>query len=385
MTSGCLALFFLPFLAIGLVSFWLMGMRPWLNLVAARSWEQVPCTVLESHVDESSDSDGTTYKVVVFFSYRHGGQDYRSNRYNFLDFYSGGYDRKAETVASYPPGKRTFCYVDPENPAEAVLVRDFSGGYLIGLIPLIFVAVGGGGLIFALGGGGRPRQADPVAGSPFGIEALPADPMAPRELRATLSPGKALIALIFVSLFWNGIVSIFVWQVYEGWRYGDGDGCATAFMVPFVLVGLGLVFFTLRQVLVLFNPRPRLTLTPGTLAPGESIWLQWRLAGGTGGVRRLQILLEGIEEAKYRRGTDIVTDKNTFASIPIVDTTDEFAMGSGSTPFSVPADAAPSFSAEHNRISWTIRTRLELANWPDSEEEFEVLVVPGVTRLRGKP
>ncbi len=386
MGIGCMALFFLSFVAIGLALFWMMGLRSWLQLYDARSWEQVPCTVLESHVDEIADSDGgSTYKPVVFFAYRHGGQDYRSNRYNFQDFYSSGYEAKAEVVARYPPGKRTVCYVNPDKPFEAVLIRDFSAGYLVGLVPLIFVAAGLGGLLFFLKTevkGRRPSR--PREPAPIPAAAAQADPLAPRELRSSMSPGKAFFGLLFITLFWNGIVSVFIWQMYKGWKEGSPDGCLTLFLVPFELIGLLLVYGTLRQILVLFNPRPRLTLNPGTLAPGESIWLQWRLAGGTGGVRRLEILLEGVEEAQYRRGTDNVTDRETFASIPIVDTTDDYSMGSGSTAFSVPPDAVPSFTAGHNKILWKIKTRLEIANWPDSEEEFEVAVVPGVTRLRVK-
>ena len=42
----------------------------------------------------------------------------------------------------------------------------------------------------------------------------------------------------------------------------------------------------------------------------------------------------------------------------------------------VPADTMPSFTADNNRIVWTIKAQLEIAHWPDSEEEFEILVRP---------
>ena len=47
-----------------------------------------------------------------------------------------------------------------------------------------------------------------------------------------------------------------------------------------------------------------------------------------------------------------------------------------STSFALPADTMPSFTAENNKIIWTIKATLEISGWPDSEEEFEILVAP---------
>jgi hypothetical protein len=379
--TGCLALFFSIFLIVGGIAFFFTFVRPMARFFAARSWQETTCTVLESRVAESSDSDGTTYRPEIVYTYSSGGRAYQSNRYDFPGLWSSGRSGKEEIVARYPPGARVSCWINPADPEQAVLSREFGAAYLLGLIPVVFLLVGAGGLVWAVRAGRRAREAamSPVtagSASPFGVEPPAGAGLGPLELRSALSPMGKLLGLGFAALFWNGIVSVFLWQVVATWRSGQPNGCLTAFLIPFVLVGLGLIFGVFRQFLVLFNPRCSLTLSPGVLAPGEGTYLQWRLEGSSSRVRRLRITLEGREEARYRRGTDTYTDRETFASVTVVDSTQPFEIANGSTGFSVPAGTMPSFSAEHNKIVWSLKVQCEIPNWPDSEEEYEVLVRP---------
>jgi uncharacterized protein DUF3592 len=378
---GCMVLFFLVFFVAGAAVLWFLTLRPVSRVVAAQMWPAVPCLVVESHVDESSDSDGTTYKAVIHTSYTYEGRQYTSNRYDFVDVYSSGYDGKKAVVDQYPAGAQTTCYVNPADPSEAVLKRGFSARYLVGLVGLIFLLPGLIGMIWVVSAG-RKRKAPSLlvdAASPFGVtdpqgEASAAGPV---ELRPQAGPVGKLFGMIFVSLFWNGIVWTIGWFAILGQPEKRPEGCAIAFLSIFALIGLLLIYGTFRQLLILFNPRPKLTLSPGSPSIGGTTYLQWRLSGGTGGVQHLKITLEGREEAQYRRGTNTATDKEIFAVIPLVDATDSYQMASGSTSFVVPADTMPSFRSDHNKIVWTIKAQLEIANWPDSDEEFEVLVRPG--------
>lgn len=382
MSPGCLVVFFALFLAVGGALSYLFLWKPWSGWLAARSWQPTPCTVVSSQVGESSDSDGTTYKVDITFTYAAGGGEYRSSRYDFVGAYSSGYDGKAAVVARHPPGTETTCWVDPVHPAEAVLSRDFSLIYLIGLFPLIFVAVGAGGIWWAVrqvwisrsqaittGATGGPRS------FPFGVD-LPENPTQPRVLKPQASPLGKLGALIFLALFWNGIVSVFVYLAYQGWQSGEPDGCLTAFLVPFVLVGAGLIFAVFRQFLVLFNPRLELTLGPAVLAPGQSALLQWTMTGKAERVQRLKIVLEGREEATYRQGTDTKTDREVFARIPITETHHASLIAQGSARVDIPENTMPSFSADRNKVIWTLKAACEIPGWPDSDDEYEVVIAP---------
>lgn len=69
MSPGCLVLFFGVFLAAGCIASYFLLWKPWSAWFAARSWRETPCTVESSRVAESSDSDGTTYKVEISYVY----------------------------------------------------------------------------------------------------------------------------------------------------------------------------------------------------------------------------------------------------------------------------------------------------------------------------
>ena len=381
MPSGCMVLFFLVFAVVGGGILWFLLVRPMTKVIAAQSWPPVPCTVVESRVDESSGDDGSTYKVLVHAAFVYDGSEHKAP-YDFSgSVYSGGYDDKAEIVARYPVGSRTTCYVNPDNPAESVISRQLSGSYFFGLFGLLFFLPGVLGMFWVLSGGlksggsaaARTVKLDP--GAPFGVVNPQGDDAhGAIELKPRATPLGKLIGLIFASLIWNGITWTIAW--FAVIRSEEREGCVVAFLALFALIGLLLIYGMLRQFLVLFNPRPRLTLSPGSLKLGEMAYLQWRLTGATGGVRRLQVTLEGKEEVRYRRGTDTHTETKPFATIPIVDSTDSYQMLSGSTSFAVPSDTLPTFASENNKVIWTIKAQLEIANWPDSDEEFEILVQP---------
>jgi hypothetical protein len=380
--KGCLVFFFLIFFLAGAAGSYFALWRPLSKLFASRSWTETQCDVLSSQVAEVSSSDGSTYKVDIRYSWTAGGSTHVGSRYDFMGGSSSGREGKQRIVDQYPPGSRVTCWVDPNDPDEAVLSRGLSPIYLLGLLPLLFLGIGFGGLVWTLRPSRGGSGAIPGAGageSPFGVP-LPMAGGGPAELKPSATPLGMFLGLIFVALFWNGIVSVFVWQMVAGWRRGQPDGCLTAFLIPFILVGLALVFGVARQLLVLFNPRLSITLTPGVLVPGQTAFVQWRLGSGGRGVSRVLITLEGREEARYRRGTSTYTDRETFLTLPVVDCAQSYEISNGgSGTFTLPAGAVPSFRATHNKIVWTLKARCELPRWPDTEEEYEVVVQPGGT------
>jgi hypothetical protein len=216
------------------------------------------------------------------------------------------------------------------------------------------------------GGGGRtysPRRTLQNDGSPVALT--------PRQ-----SPGLKLLGVTFAALFWNGIVSIFLHKVVTGWNKGHGDACLTAFMVPFVGIGLALVVAAGHTLLALFNPRPVLVLGGGGLALGESTDLRWSFTGRAERVHQLVIRLEGREEATYRQGTDTRTDKNTFFSLDLVDTTDPGEISDGKARVDVPADSMHSFTAANNKIVWVLSVHGHVRGWADVKDEYLLAVAP---------
>jgi hypothetical protein len=370
--------FFSIFLMVGLGATYAILVRPALKLAQAGSWRETPCTIVSSNVGSHRGSEGgTTFSVNIVFRYEVNGKTFTGDRYDFMGGSSSGYDGKAQIVSRFPPGVGATCYVNPQDPTDAVLDRRFHPFYLIGLFPMLFVVIGVAGILWSLKKLRHPEIG--AAGAPGG-PGLISEPLAfdsgPAELRPQASPTGKLLGVILIATFWNGIVSVFVWQMVEGWRHGHPDGCLTVFMIPFVLVGLILVGAIGYQFLALFNPRVHLTLSRRAIPLGGTADIEWRLTGSVSRLQRLTVALEGREEATYRRGTSTSTDKSVFLSTPLADVPAGAVMAQGRTSFRVPEGSVPSFASANNKIIWTLKVAWEIKNWPDVAEEYTIAVLP---------
>ncbi len=361
------------FVLIGVALLYFFFIRPVMRMVDARNWQEVECRIISSRVQSHESDDGTTYSVDVLYEYEYSGQIYRSNRYHFFSGSSSGYASKRKAVQRYPRGSTRTCFVDPDRPMQSVLDREISGELWFGLIPLAFVLFGGVGVIAGW------RQLRKERGdhrlSQMGSGPTERGPDRPIVLKPAASPFAKLFGIILMALFWNGIVSIFVWQAIKGFQRGRPDWFLTIFMVPFVLVGLLLIFGIFYQFLSMFNPRIELTLNRG-LQLGSTAEVSWLARGRVSALQNLKFTLEGKEEVHYRRGTSNYVDKETFATIPIRELTSTIDMRAGSASLEIPAIQMHSFDAPNNKVLWIIRAKGGIAFWPDVNEEFSVNVAP---------
>jgi hypothetical protein len=103
---------------------WLSGI-PIANCWRARDWLAVPCRIVDSRVTAEEihgEHPVTLYRADVLFAYRLGETEYRSNDHAFTDlatpYYAAG---KRAIVREFPAGAASMCYVNPADPAQAVL------------------------------------------------------------------------------------------------------------------------------------------------------------------------------------------------------------------------------------------------------------------------
>jgi len=148
------------------------------------------------------------------------------------------------------------------------------------------------------------------------------------------------------------------------------------FLIPFMLVGIGLVGLAIYQALQLSNPRPNVTVNKSVVALGDELRVDWSVTGRLAKLTRFSITLEGREEATYTRGTDRTTDTSVFATITLANQSPPNIAAAGSAKVTIPADSMHSFDATHNKIVWVVRVRGEVRNWPDSDDEFPLAVAP---------
>lgn len=388
-SPGCAAGFFAVFLLAGL-GFMLIFAIPGYRTIRAQAWSRVDCEVLSSGVQSHAGSDSTTYSIEVTYRYAVDGVEYTGDRYEFMGGSSSGYDGKKKKVDAMPPGAIVPCYVDPGDPSQSVMYRGFNWVYLFALMPLAFIVIGAGGIYFSLTAGSRklgplgaPRSQ--AAKDRFAEAATYSEPepfpqpvgSGPIELEEQLSPMGKLGCLIFVALFWNGIVSVFVWQIWSEWRAGNGiEGCLAIFLIPFVLIGLVMLLGIPYQILALANPRPKLTLSRPAIALGESAQLSWSFKGSAGRLRDLRIWIEGVESATYRRGTSSHTSTETFAKLEVVRREQGMPLDTGSASIRLPIDTMHTFEGGRNKIQWKLKLHGSIVWWPDVITEFPLTVLP---------
>ncbi|HSN55897.1 MAG TPA: DUF3592 domain-containing protein [Candidatus Sulfomarinibacteraceae bacterium] len=360
----------LLFAAVGGVLTVILLVIPAVRLVLALGWDEVPATVVASTVRSWSTDDGTSTEADVVYEYSAGGRSWRSNRRSFFPLAASGAEGDRALVERHPPGSSTTCFVDPGRPGRSVLDRSFRPEYLIGLFPLLFLGAGLGLTAHAL----RARR--PAVPEPALEPNRRPEDTAERTLEPAAGPVAKIVAMILIAAFWNGIVGVFVWQLVLSFRRGHPDWFLAVFLIPFVLVGLGLILGIVSTTLAAFNPRPRLTIAPGSPHLGERLRVDWSFSGRTNRIRRLTIALEGHEKATYRRGTDTHTDRDVFAVFELVDTAFDVEIGHGTASVTLPEDTMHSFSSDNNAVVWSLVVHGEIDRWPDVSESYEVEVRP---------
>jgi len=360
----------LIFSVVGGSLFLFLFALPAINQLRSTGWIEVPCTVIDSTVRSWSTEDGTSYRPDVLYEYEAGGRIWRSNRVDFFSALSSGYDNARDVVARHSADSSGTCWVDPYNAGRSVLERRLRPIHLLGLLPLIFLIAGAALSRWAWKQLRTKRTPEePIAEETAVVEG-------PLVLEPQVSPLGKVFGALFFAVFWNGIVSVFVFQAWKGWASGHPDWFLTLFLVPFVLVGLVAIGAVGYFALSLANPRPRLTLEKATVRLGEELRLGWLFTGRASRIRHLRIVLEGREEATYQRGTDTHTDREVFATHILIDTGSDWEIPRGTATVVIPADTMHSFTAANNKIVWEIKVESEIDRWPDVAQNFPITIRP---------
>lgn len=398
------------------------------NVLKVQSWTETPCEILTASMDESDGDDGTSYRADFTFEYKVDGAKFVGDRDRVIKFFGG---RKAakHQLASLPVGTEAVCNVNPEDPADAVLDASFPGWFLgiLSVFGLIFGGVGsavayasyrtlradkqkqaemlgGAGSVSTLAGADDYFQTDVIdrdddperratttmaAGSlanvrgrggptvhPADVEDRTAD--VPQRLKAQSSRLGTLVAVTLIALFWNGIVSVFLWGVISDGPGGLMTWGVGLFLVPFVLIGLVLIAGVVHSFISLFNPKISVALSSGAVARNGDIDIAWEVSGGIRSIDRLRISVVGTEWARYRRGTDTIVDESTFEIVPVVSTdqAEEISFGSGTV--TIPAETMHTMEQTNNKINWAVVVSGSIAWWPNVTGNYPFRVTPHV-------
>jgi len=245
-SAGCLALFALPFAAVGVGASYFALDDVWTWARMSR-WEGVPAQLASLDLAERSSDGTTTYRVRASYRYAYAGRDYTSDRVAI--------DRMADNIGSFQRdlfaslqsaqrrGGRVTAWVDPADPSHATLNRDLRG-LLLAVQAVFALAFGGVGCALLIGGrsgakklaAARELQARHPS-EPWRWRADWADGTIPSSSRATAYAAAAFAAL------WNVIAIPTGFFVSP--EIGKGNYAALAGLL-FPLAGAGLVFWAAR-------------------------------------------------------------------------------------------------------------------------------------------
>ncbi|MCP3965886.1 MAG: DUF3592 domain-containing protein [Lentisphaerae bacterium] len=138
------SLFFFVFFVAGLSFIFFMGKTLYESAVCL-TWSKTPCVIVTSKVTAPASSK-EKYGLAVEYQYCFSKKIYTSNQVS-KSSKQVSYKKAVKFSQNYYPGAKTHCYVDPNNPKDAVLIKRVDWLLLpFMLIPLIFVLVGLGGI-----------------------------------------------------------------------------------------------------------------------------------------------------------------------------------------------------------------------------------------------
>jgi len=396
------ALFFAFFFATGAAALFFL-----LQLLVIPEWRvnhdfvEHTCVVLKERIAENASDDGTTYRPEFLVRYDFDGASYVAWAYDITQAYSSGRAGKQTILDRFEVDHEYPCWYDPNDPRRVVLVRGYTWWlWVLLLLPLAFIGIGGGGIVYTLLHWGKSTEHRAATNQLARLELFEETalgksyPHVPFDENQTNSPGTRLkyrlpvnlsqgwrlFASAGLCLFWNGIVSIFVVAAIRGHARGEPNWPLTIFILPFVAIGVGIIFYFVRELLVSTGVGPiHVEISDHPLWPGKQYQVLLSLSGRLT-IKSLAMSLVCEEQATYRQGTDTRTDRRqVFERQLLVQENFEILPGApyeGQCALEVPPNSMHSFKADHNEVQWKLVVQGVAAKWPNFNRSFSVVVYP---------
>jgi hypothetical protein len=363
--SGCLALFALPFAAVGV---FMAGLVLWsaLDHLAMRSWRETPCTILSAELETNpGDDGGSTHRVTARYRYVVDEKPYENSRVglhtgadNIGSFHQDAYRQLKHHQETGEPFRG---WVNPRDPADAILYRDARWEMLAfqSIFGAVFGGVGFGLLAWAL------ISRRKTAARKQAVAAHPGEPWLWNAEwaagRITCSGKTLMFFLAGFALFWN-LMSAPLLFILPGEIFEKGNTAAWFGMV-FPAVGLGLIVAAAWAVLrwrkygesifqmasvpgVLGGSLAGVIRTSKPIEPDEGFRLVLRCiqqrTSGSGKNRSTTETTLWQDEQVVRRGLESPGAESS--AVPVL--------------FAVPYDQPPSSAEEENpKIIWRLEAR----------------------------
>ncbi len=218
------------------------------------------------------------------------------------------------------------------------------------------------------------------------VKTEPGQQLAVRLRPGDASPALAGGCLLGMAIFWCSITGIVGGAFFVSFLNGEQSGWLMLFFVPFVLIGLGLLFAALRQIVLGVRvPLAVVELEREPLCPGDAVRLRVAQAGGFS-LNSYTVDLECIEHVSYTQGTDTRHEERVVLTERVLEAgaREVSAMRplDEQLTLRIPIGAPVSFHAAHNDLIWRISVAGDIQFWPNPKWHFPFRVVPPNVRGR---
>lgn len=291
----------------------------------------------------------------------------------------------------------------PEGIISGEASSSLLGFWIVVILGLAMLTIGGGGLAFRLGDIGASDERRSVMAS-RAVKAAPirpfepewgAFPSVPVGRGYTESPGvyqayrlasegspqvRSVAAAASLALLWNGAWFILLAIVVIGFLNQTPRWVLGFLLLPFAAIGWWAFRFFLDNLRRTAGVGVTIAeISDHPLQPGGTFALFVRQTGRLK-LRRLRIELVCDEESSYRQGTDLRVDRHR-AFEQIIHTERDLAIDphhpwERELLVTLPSDAMHSFQSPHNAVCWRITVSGESRPWPSFCQSFPVVVQP---------
>ena len=347
----------------------------------AEAWAPNECRITSAWV-RSDFGENATYKPQVTYTWEVDGTTYSGTRFSFIDFSPS--EREGQRIVTELKRQgRVPCFVNPDDPEDAVLFRDLTppvsfwltttAGFGMSLFMFVIGVRSSMGtketLQLALTEAAANRSMVPTPEPPWdggGAERIEVFTLTDAE-----PPSRSLPKMAGIAVGWNLVVGPVVYL-----EAAAGSWCNVTLLLPLVAVGVYAVREVARLLLSTFNAKAELVLSHHPVVLGEPVGLLWRLKGRTGQLDSLTIKLLCEQRVRYHDGdaaqvhTTVLHQEDLRAHEAMDSKT------SGEATFEVPTRLSRSWDDGKTEVRWSIVVEGDVASWPDIAARFPVTVVP---------
>lgn len=342
------------------------GLKPLVHTLQlaweARNWQPVQADVHSAQLATHQSSGGATYQVQARYRYRVAGKDYESTRIgldvpgqsdNVDDWHRKWAGRLQSAKAQ---GQGITVWVNPGDPSQVLVDRSIRWPLLIFRLPFALVFTGvalvaAGFFLYTLWGLARTGG----AAQPQGQAGQLSDPTGAGFVKNGAS-GGSVWGIWFFAIFWCGISFPMAALIWTG---SGNEGFAKAFISVFVVIGLGLVAFAVRQTHMAWRyAGSALIALPALPRAGHPVEMTLVLPARAAAYHHTQVLQLRLAQYRVDDSSSGSPERcvESFSTPARVQSTPEGGLRL-TARFDVPLDAPPHGSRRsRERVDW----RLEL-------------------------